>query len=378
MKTRVSVIIPVYNVQEFLEECLDSVVGQTINNMELSDGYKRNLQIILVDDGSTDDSAVIAKEYADKYENIEYVYEENQGLGHARNYGCEFAQGDYIIFLDSDDRVPPKAYERMYNLAVKNDSDMTIGNVWRFNSRVTWGSFIHEIAFSGTKEVTHITESHELFYDTTAWNKLIKREFWLKHDFKFPEGILYEDIPITIPMHYLANNVSVVYENCYLWRVRGGISKSITQTASDIKNLNDRLHVMELVDEFFDENVSDEKLILAKDLKWLKVDLMIFIDKLISVSKEDSGEIIAILQDFIENNMDLTNLVYLDEITKLKYEYLMNNDYSRFIELLNFEFEELESSNVYLKDSYMVVDCDKKISDTGYLAVDNYIKEMNL
>lgn len=376
MKTRVSVIIPVYNVQEFLEECLDSVVGQTINNMELSDGYKRNLQIILVDDGSTDDSAVIAKEYADKYENIEYVYEENQGLGHARNYGCEFAQGDYIIFLDSDDRVPPKAYERMYNLAVKNDSDMTIGNVWRFNSRVTWGSFIHEIAFSGTKEVTHITESHELFYDTTAWNKLIKREFWLKHDFKFPEGILYEDIPITIPMHYLANNVSVVYENCYLWRVRGGISKSITQTASDIKNLNDRLHVMGLVDEFFDENVSDEKLILAKDLKWLKVDLMIFIDKLISVSKEDSGEIIAILQDFIENNMDLTNLVYLDEITKLKYEYLMNNDYSRFIELLNFEFEELESSNVYLKDSYMVVDCDKKISDTGYLAVDNYIKEM--
>ena len=131
MKTRVSVIIPVYNVQEFLEECLDSVVGQTINNMELSDGYKRNLQIILVDDGSTDDSAVIAKEYADKYENIEYVYEENQGLGHARNYGCEFAQGDYIIFLDSDDRVPPKAYERMYNLAVKNDSDMTIGISYR-------------------------------------------------------------------------------------------------------------------------------------------------------------------------------------------------------------------------------------------------------
>lgn len=102
MKTRISVIIPVYNVQEFLEECVDSVLNQTILDFELGE-YDRNLQVILVDDGWTDDSAVIAKEYAENYENVEYVYEENQGLGHARNYGCEFAEGDYIIFLDSDD-----------------------------------------------------------------------------------------------------------------------------------------------------------------------------------------------------------------------------------------------------------------------------------
>ena len=86
MKTRISVIIPVYNVEEFLNECVDSVLAQTINNMELTDGYERNLQILLIDDGSTDDSAKIAKKYAEKYDNIEYIYEENQGLGHARNY----------------------------------------------------------------------------------------------------------------------------------------------------------------------------------------------------------------------------------------------------------------------------------------------------
>ena len=85
MKTRISVIIPVYNVHEFLEECVDSVLAQTINNKSLDDGYDRNLQIILVDDGSTDNSGEMAKEYAKKHENIEYVYEENQGLGHARN-----------------------------------------------------------------------------------------------------------------------------------------------------------------------------------------------------------------------------------------------------------------------------------------------------
>ena len=376
MKTRISVIIPVYNVQEFLEECLDSVLNQTINDFELTDGYQRNLQVILVDDGSTDDSGLIARDYADRYDNVEYVYEKNQGLGHARNYGCEFACGDYIIFLDSDDKIPPKAYERMYNMAVKNGSDLTIGNVWRFNSRVAWGSPLHEIAFSGNREVTHITESFELLYDTTAWNKLIKREFWIEHDFRFPEGILYEDLPVTLPMHYLANNVSMVYENCYLWRVRGGISKSITQTTSDIKNLTDRLHVMGLVDAFFDENISDEELILAKDLKWLKIDLRMFIDKVISLSKEESSGLTDILREYIEDNIDLNNLEYLSELLKLKYRYLMDDDYSKLIELLNFEYEDLESSEVYLKDSDLVVACDKNISDKGYLIMDDYIRDM--
>ena len=263
MKTRISVIIPVYNVQEFLEECINSVINQTINDFDLN-GYDRNLQIILVDDGSTDSSGIIAKKYADEYDNIEYVYEENQGLGHARNHGCEFVDGDYIIFLDSDDIVPSNAYELMYNSAIKNKSDMVIGYVLRFNSTHYWHSKIHKISFSGTKDVTHITESPELFYDTTAWNKLIKFSFWKKHSFKFPEKILYEDLPVTIPMHYFANNVSLIYETCYLWRSRDGISKSITQSTDDMANLIDRLHVMDLVNDFFEKNVSQEDLFKIK------------------------------------------------------------------------------------------------------------------
>ena len=264
MKTRVSVIIPVYNVLEFLDDCLNSVLNQSINDMQLTDGYERNLQIIIVDDGSTDGSSLIAKNYAEQYDNIEYVYEENQGLGHARNYGCEFAVGDYIIFLDSDDMVAPKAYERMYKAAIKNNSDMAVGMVWRFNSKRYWTIKLHEIAFSGTKDVTHITESPELFYDTTSWNKLIKRTFWDKYQFKFPEGMLYEDIPVAIPMHYLANNVSVIYDECYFWRVRQGKSKSITQTTDKKKNLTDRLLAMRMVDEFFDKNVTEKELFKTK------------------------------------------------------------------------------------------------------------------
>ena len=375
MKTRISVIIPVYNVEEFLNECVDSVLDQSINNMELTDGYERNLQILLIDDGSTDDSAIIAKKYAEKYDNIEYIYEENQGLGHARNYGCEFAEGDYIIFLDSDDFISPKAYESMYKLAVKHDSDMTIGGVWRFSSHGYWRSTIHEIAFSGTKECTHITENPELFYDTTAWNKLIKRSFWDKYNFKFPEGILYEDIPVTMPMHYLANNVSIVYEHCYSWRIREGLSKSITQTTDDKKNLVDRLYVMSLVDEFFKENVNDEELIRTKDAKWLKIDLMIFIDKLKSVTEEESKETIDILCEYIDNNINPESFDYLNELEELKYKYLLDKDFKKLVDFLNFESYDLKNKELYLKDSHIMRDCDEDLVEFDSLCLDKYVRE---
>ena len=377
MKTRISVIIPVYNVHEFLEECVDSVLAQTINGMELTDGYERNLQIILVDDGSTDSSPEIAKRYAYEYENVEYVHEENQGLGHARNYGCEFAVGDYIIFLDSDDIVPPNAYEWMYTAAVKNGSDMTIGNVWRFKSVGAMMSNIHQVAFNVTKQVTHITESPELFYDTTAWNKLIKRSFWDEHGFRFPEGILYEDIPVTMPMHFLANNVSIVHENCYLWRIREGISKSITQTTAETKNLADRLLVMGKVDEFFKENVEDENLCHVKNMKWLKNDLMIFINRLKSVSKEESGELVKGMQDYINENINPDDFKYLNEFDRLKYEYLMDNDFEKLVELLDFLTDRLKVTKVYQKSSHLMFDADEKIFKSSPFVIDQYVRELS-
>jgi len=375
MKTRVSVIIPVYNVQEFLNECIDSVLAQTIINKELTDGYERNLQIILVDDGSTDDSGKIAREYADSFDNVDYIHEENQGLGHARNYGCEFAEGDYIIFLDSDDLVPPKAYERMYDSAVKNDVDFTIGNVTRFNSKKTRRIKIHLTAFSGTKEVTHITESPELFYDTTAWNKMIKKTFWEKHDFKFPEGILYEDIPVTMPMHYLANKVSIIYETCYLWRIREGKSKSITQTTDETKNLTDRLSVMRMVDDFYNENVDEKDLHFTKTIKWLTIDLKMYIDSLIKQTEDESIHFRNLLIDYINERIDLNDLNYLNEIDKLKYEYLLNDEFDKLVKLINFEKNDFKFTEVYSMNSHLVMDVDENVFGTSPFIVDQYVKE---
>ena len=375
MKTRVSVIIPVYNVHEFLEECVDSVLAQTLNDMELSDGYERNLQIILVDDGSTDSSPQIAKRYASEHENVEYVHEENQGLGHARNYGCEFAVGDYIIFLDSDDVVPENAYEWMYTAAVKNGSDMTIGNVWRFKSAGALMSNIHQVAFNGLEEVTHITKSPELFYDTTAWNKLIKKSFWDKHGFRFPEGILYEDIPVTIPMHFLANNVSLVHENCYLWRIREGLSKSITQTTAETTNLRDRLFVMGEVDKFYKENVDDENLHHVKNMKWLKNDLMIFINKLRSVDEHESHELMKGMQEYVRQNINPDDFTHLNEFDRLKYKYLMDDDFDSLVGVLNFQYEKLKVTKVYQKNSHVMFDGDAELLGQSPFCIDQFVRE---
>ena len=178
-KYKVSVIIPIYNVAEYLEECLESMVRQTIDSLE----------VIMVDDGSTDISGVIAQEYAKNYDNFFYYLKENGGLGNARNYGIQFVHGDYIIFLDSDDIVPDGAYEAMYKKAVETGNDMVVGDVQRFNSRKIYNSGLHRKAFRDAYDKTSILETPQLIYDTTSWNKMIKFSFWKEHDFKSPEKI---------------------------------------------------------------------------------------------------------------------------------------------------------------------------------------------
>ena len=113
---KLSVIIPVYNVEEYLVETLDSVVNQTMDNYE----------IILVNDGSTDNSQSIIDDYAKRYENIVSIYQENSGPGKARNKGIDVSRGEYIIFVDSDDIIPRDALLKRYNHAIDNNADIAV------------------------------------------------------------------------------------------------------------------------------------------------------------------------------------------------------------------------------------------------------------
>ena len=123
---KVSVIVPVYNVEKYIRKCLDSLVNQTLEDIE----------IIVVNDGSKDSSIDILKEYAEKHNNIKVYEKENGGLSDARNYGLQFATGKYIAFLDSDDYVDVNLYKRMYEKAKAEDSDMVECNFyWVYDNK---------------------------------------------------------------------------------------------------------------------------------------------------------------------------------------------------------------------------------------------------
>ena len=327
-KIDISIIVPIYNVEEYLEECLNSLANQT----------KDNIEIIMVDDGSTDSSAEIAKKFEKEYSNFFLYQKENGGLGNARNYGVKYAKGKYIAFVDSDDKVTRNMYELMYNLAEKNKSDLTICNVVRFNSKGISASQLHKHIFKdGIQSNTHITKLPELIYDTTAWNKLILKEFWDKHKFKYPEKILYEDIPVTIPMHYFANNVSIVREAGYFWRVRDGVNKSITQNAGEMRNLEDRITVLKMVDDFFETN----NLNMYKKAFYYKVletDLMIFINKCRSIEESMSLEFFVVIREYINEKIDKSIFNELSIIDQQKYEYIFCNNLSGLLSVLEFQW----------------------------------------
>ena len=190
--TKVSVVVPIYNVEKYIKKCMDSLVNQTL----------QEIQIILVNDGSTDESGNIAKEYASKYTNkIIYLEKENGGLSDARNFGMRYAEGEYIAFLDSDDYVENTMCEEMYNKAIQEVSDyVECDFVWEYPNKVKKDK---RIPYSNKKEMlTNVR--------VVAWNKLIKREILEKNNISFPKGLRYEDIEFTYKLIPYLNKVSYV------------------------------------------------------------------------------------------------------------------------------------------------------------------------
>lgn len=169
---KVSVIVPVYNVEKYIAKCLDSLVNQTLEDIE----------IIVVNDGSKDGSKDIIKEYEKNYSNIIYVEKENGGLSDARNFGLKYAKGDFIAFLDSDDYVDNTTYEKMYKKAIEDNSDyVECDFYWVYSDKKK-----EDIGVRYTNKKEMLVNAR-----VVAWNKLIKRE---RIKDLFPIGLNYEDI----------------------------------------------------------------------------------------------------------------------------------------------------------------------------------------
>ncbi|WP_034089884.1 bifunctional glycosyltransferase/CDP-glycerol:glycerophosphate glycerophosphotransferase [Streptacidiphilus albus] len=241
MAPRLSVVVPIYNVQRYLDECLSSIAAQTLTDFE----------VVMVDDGSTDDSAAIAEAFAAKDQRFRLVRQQNKGLGPARNTGIAHIDPDaeYLAFVDSDDTMPPTAYQLMVETLDSTGSDFVSGNVLRFRSVGFVQSPVHRRPFSETVLRTHITERPLLVTDRTAWNKVYRRTFWDAQGLEYP-GILYEDAPVSVPLHFLAKSVDILSEPIYHWREREVGARSITQNRTDPRGLIDRVSSMRMVREF--------------------------------------------------------------------------------------------------------------------------------
>lgn len=183
MGNLISVIIPVYNVSDYLERCVDSAINQT---------YK-NLEIILVDDGSTDNSPIICDNYAKKNENIKVYHKKNGGLSDARNYGLEKSKGEYIYFLDSDDWIEEDTIKNLYNALCDVKADVSIGKIYFCGKEEDLNKFTdinNYLMMNSVETITEMAKGDNFAF--FAPNKLYKKILF--KDIIFPIGKKYEDI----------------------------------------------------------------------------------------------------------------------------------------------------------------------------------------
>lgn len=226
----VSVVVPIYNVEAYLEVCLLSLAAQT----------HRNVKVIMVDDGSTDGSAKIAKRFVAEYPNFELVTKKNNGLGAARNTGVQaIATSDWILFVDSDDLLPSNAIANYLAAAKSDNVKLVVGNPVRMMGLKKQSR--RPALYAKDLHRTNLTEQPEFMSDVTAWNKLIAFDLWAGQGFRFPENVLYEDMAVMTKLYLTAGTFSSVSSPSYLWRVRTGDTKSITQKRAEMRNLNDRI-----------------------------------------------------------------------------------------------------------------------------------------
>ena len=233
-----SIVIPVYNVEKYLEQCLNSVLNQTFTDYEL----------ICVNDGSTDNSLEILRNFAEKDARIQVISQENGGLSDARNAGIQAAKGDYIFLLDSDDWITENALEVLYENI--DNQDFIAFNGERFfedGKTETPDKGISEQKLTGWKYYNKYALQGRKFHFVCVVLRLYRREFLIENELFFKKGIYHEDNLFTPVCCYCAENIKVIPDILYVYRIREG---SITQTLNK-QRIFDTIKIANILSEFF-------------------------------------------------------------------------------------------------------------------------------
>ncbi|WP_303973514.1 glycosyltransferase [Streptococcus merionis] len=233
----ITVVVPIYNIEKYLEQCIESIINQTYHN----------LQIILVNDGSTDQSGDICDRFAQKDDRIQVVHQANGGLSAARNTGINLAKGTYISFIDSDDFIDPNFIERLYTEIKQCNVKIAVCEYSRLNEAE--GVFYFHTKDPYTKKITYTDYLDEIFKTVTlafvtAWAKLIATELFNgDYPIRFPEGKVAEDKYVTYLLAIKSQEIVYLHEPHYCYRLRPG---SITSSQASVKRASDDIEACEV------------------------------------------------------------------------------------------------------------------------------------
>lgn len=320
----VSLIVPIYNVEKYLEKCLQSIEKQIFDDYEL----------ILVDDGSTDNSRKIAELFVLKDPSkFKLIYQENQGLSGARNKGLLYATGEYICFADSDDYLEPLYLKEMYNQAKKNDADMVF---CAFSSVDEQGNIIKEIHEQGfmAGEAYSIYEKPELLLiQNAAWNKMYRRSIISENGLLFTSNVWYEDLRFV--KKYMAFCEKCIYcdKVLYNYLIRSG---SIMNSMASERNL-EIIGAIQEIQEFYQKELGTNQ--FWNEIEFIAIDHMYISTtvRLIRAHGEKSKELIGKLVDKFKrefpNYRKNPYISKMDKRRKLVF-YLLNFKMYKLIHVL--------------------------------------------
>ena len=241
---KLSSIVLVYNGEEYLRPCLDSLVNQTLDGLE----------IILMNDKSTDCSIDICKEYASKHDNIRIIdKQDNHGLATSANMGIQIAKGEYVILVDNDDIIPNYAYEKLYQKAKENDADISVGKA-NFIIQ-TWQQEMRDFERNvwDRERVFNAKDYTEIFYECFYWNKVMRKEFLMDNDIYLPiETKVYADRKFVHEAYCYANKIAMIPDCVYLWRrVIDAEQESLSMRRKEAWNYIDRIDSYEKDLDFY-------------------------------------------------------------------------------------------------------------------------------
>lgn len=282
---KVSVIVPAYNTKDYMEECLDSILNQTIDEIE----------ILVVDDGSTDGTTDIIKKYEKKYpEKIKAFYKPNGGQAEARNVGLSHATGEYLGFVDSDDWIDPEMYLEMYDKAKSENADIVICDTTDH--------------YADRQVYHHASQFEDKFSVTpSACNKIFRREF--VGNMIFPVGIWYEDFEFTTKNLMKTENISVIHKSFYHCHCRQ--VSTMTNNNSE-KNL-DIITVFEHLTEFANENSMQDQ--YKETFEYLHID-HILISTINRLEQQKSNNKKAVIKTMRKSVKERYPKFYKDDVFK--------------------------------------------------------------